>query len=83
MSEPARRRSWTFAWSTGSIAGLLLDVVLRLGREIGVVFGPSGAGKTTLLRLIAGLTTPDSGRVSARRRRRCSTPTRRINQPLR
>ena len=43
--------------------GLLLDVSLSLGREIGVVFGPSGAGKTTLLRLIAGLTTPDSGHV--------------------
>jgi len=28
-----------------------------------VLFGPSGAGKTTLLRVIAGLTTPDSGRI--------------------
>ena len=43
--------------------GLLLDISLRLGREIGVVFGPSGAGKTTLLRLIAGLTTPHAGHV--------------------
>jgi molybdate transport system ATP-binding protein len=44
--------------------GLSLDVSLRMGREIGVVFGPSGAGKTTLLRLIAGLTRPHAGHVS-------------------
>lgn len=41
--------------------GLALDVALRLGPEIGVLFGPSGSGKTTLLRLIAGLSTPDQG----------------------
>ena len=45
----------------------------QLGREIGVVFGPSGAGKTTLLRLIAGLTTPDSGAFGSTARR-SSTP---------
>lgn len=28
-----------------------------------VIFGPSGAGKSTLLRILAGLTTADSGRV--------------------
>jgi molybdate transport system ATP-binding protein len=44
-------------------AGLTIEAGLRLGREIGVVFGPSGAGKTTLLRLIAGLTRPDSGHI--------------------
>jgi molybdate transport system ATP-binding protein len=44
-------------------AALTLEITLGLGREIGVVFGPSGAGKTTLLRLIAGLATPDSGHV--------------------
>jgi len=43
--------------------GLSLDVSLRLGCEIGVLFGPSGSGKTTLLRLIAGLSTPDRGRI--------------------
>ncbi len=31
--------------------------------ELLVVIGPSGCGKTTLLRLIAGLESPDSGRV--------------------
>jgi len=32
-------------------------------REFLVVLGPSGSGKTTLLRIIAGLETPQSGRV--------------------
>jgi molybdate transport system ATP-binding protein len=31
---------------------------------ITILFGPSGAGKTTLLDCIAGLVTPDSGRIS-------------------
>jgi molybdate transport system ATP-binding protein len=43
--------------------GLTLEAALKMGPEIGVVFGPSGAGKTTLLRLIAGLARPDSGRI--------------------
>jgi iron(III) transport system ATP-binding protein len=34
--------------------------------EILALLGPSGCGKTTTLRLIAGLETPDSGRVSLR-----------------
>lgn len=45
-----------------------LDVLQNLSLEVErgefvVVFGPSGVGKTTLLRLIAGMMTPDSGRV--------------------
>ncbi|MDR3201150.1 MAG: sulfate ABC transporter ATP-binding protein [Spirochaetales bacterium] len=32
--------------------------------EITALLGPSGSGKTTLLRIIAGLETPDAGRVS-------------------
>ena len=43
--------------------GLRLDVALSAGSECAVLFGASGAGKTTLLRLIAGLDTPDAGRV--------------------
>ena len=35
---------------------------LLRGDRIGIV-GPNGAGKTTLLRMIAGMLTPDSGRV--------------------
>lgn len=43
--------------------GLTVDVSLKLGAEIGVLFGRSGAGKSTLLRLLAGLDRPDAGRV--------------------
>ncbi|MEM6378319.1 MAG: ATP-binding cassette domain-containing protein [Bacteroidota bacterium] len=41
---------------------LRLDLSLPSGRCIGV-FGDSGVGKTTLLRLLAGLESPDSGRI--------------------
>jgi NitT/TauT family transport system ATP-binding protein len=34
-------------------------------REVVCIVGPSGCGKTTLLDIIAGLTTPDAGRVLA------------------
>jgi molybdate transport system ATP-binding protein len=44
-------------------SGLVLKVSLQLASECGVLFGASGAGKTTLLRLIAGLRTPDDGKV--------------------
>lgn len=40
------------------------DVSLRVNSgEIIVLLGPSGCGKSTLLRIVAGLVTPDSGRV--------------------
>ena len=40
-----------------------IDLTLAAG-EIGVLLGPSGCGKTTLLRIIAGLTSPDNGRIT-------------------
>jgi ABC-type Fe3+/spermidine/putrescine transport system ATPase subunit len=43
---------------------VLDDVTIHVGDgEIACLLGPSGCGKTTLLRIIAGLETPDSGRV--------------------
>lgn len=43
-----------------ALKGLTLEVFLS---EILAVVGPSGCGKTTFLRLIAGLETPDEGRI--------------------
>ena len=41
-----------------------LDVDFEVPRGFTILFGASGAGKTTLLDCLAGLTTPDSGRIS-------------------
>src|SRR6185436_2604370 len=42
----------------------LLDVKFSCDGLLNVVFGPSGAGKSLTLRAIAGLETPDYGRIS-------------------
>ena len=42
----------------------LLDVKFTCDDQLNVVFGPSGAGKSVTLRAIAGLETPDYGRVA-------------------
>jgi len=41
-----------------------LEVDFRAAPGFTILFGPSGSGKTTVLDCVAGLTTPDSGRVS-------------------
>ena len=41
---------------------LRLGLAIKKG-EIAAILGPSGCGKSTLLRLLAGLDSPDSGRV--------------------
>jgi len=41
-----------------------LDVEFSAGTGFTILFGPSGAGKTTLLDCVAGLVTPDAGRIS-------------------
>jgi len=38
------------------------DITIKAGESIALM-GPSGAGKTSLLRLLAGLTTPDEGKI--------------------
>jgi len=37
---------------------------LSAGEGLTVLFGPSGAGKTSILNMVAGLLTPDSGRIA-------------------
>ncbi len=41
-----------------------LDAAFEAANGITVLAGPSGAGKTTCLRLIAGVLTPDEGRIT-------------------
>ncbi|MDD2806272.1 MAG: ATP-binding cassette domain-containing protein [Elusimicrobiales bacterium] len=55
-----------------SLPGVELDIDLALGREIGVLFGPSGAGKTMALRLLSGLVRPDEGEVTLNGRALCA-----------
>jgi len=45
-----------------------LDVEFTTPPGFTILFGPSGSGKTTLLDCVAGLTTPDSGRVAVGQR---------------
>src|SRR5208282_288444 len=42
----------------------VLDVDFQAASGFTILFGPSGAGKTTLLDCIAGLVTPDQGRIT-------------------
>ncbi|GAB4446577.1 MAG: ABC transporter ATP-binding protein [Chloroflexi bacterium OHK40] len=46
------------------LGSLTLQIQLTVGAEILVLFGPSGAGKTQTLQAIAGLMTPDRGRIT-------------------
>ncbi len=46
-------------------SGFELDLTLEVPPGITIVFGASGSGKTTVLNCIAGLLTPDEGRIAA------------------
>jgi molybdate transport system ATP-binding protein len=43
----------------------LLDISIEVPPGITILFGPSGAGKSTVLDCIAGLASPDAGRIAA------------------
>lgn len=59
-----------FAYPDGT--AVLRDFSLILPAQGTVcLFGPSGCGKTTLLRLLAGLETPQSGRIEETAAERC------------
>lgn len=49
---------------SGAGRDFALDVSFAVSPGITILFGPSGAGKTTVLDCIAGLTTPDSGKIA-------------------
>jgi molybdate transport system ATP-binding protein len=53
-----------FSGERGS--AFLLDVEFVAAKGFTILFGPSGAGKTTLLDCIAGLQTPERGRIAIR-----------------
>lgn len=41
-----------------------INLTIRKGETIGII-GPNGSGKTTLLKIIAGITTPTSGKIES------------------
>jgi molybdate transport system ATP-binding protein len=49
---------------TKRVGDLALGVAIATDAPIAALFAPSGAGKTTLLNLVAGLLTPDRGRIA-------------------
>jgi len=46
----------------GGAVNLNLDIKIETGDFV-TLYGPSGAGKTSILRMLAGLLTPDDGRI--------------------
>jgi len=47
-----------------SLGDLALDVAFDVEPGVTVLFGASGAGKTSVINAVAGLLTPDAGRIS-------------------
>ncbi len=52
----------SFAYSSGGFRLKVQELSLQKGERLAIV-GPSGSGKTTLLNLIAGILTPNTGRI--------------------
>lgn len=53
----------TKKYSNGPVAANNLSLVIPKGKIIGLL-GPNGSGKTTLIKMLNGLLTPTSGRIS-------------------
>ncbi|WP_425037926.1 ABC transporter ATP-binding protein [Primorskyibacter sp. S187A] len=58
-----RVENLTFGYGAKGFRLRVPDLLLEKGERVAIV-GPSGSGKTTLLNLIAGILTPEAGRVS-------------------
>jgi ABC-type sulfate/molybdate transport systems ATPase subunit len=65
---------------THHIGGLHLEAQFHLSAAWTILFGPSGAGKSTVLRILAGLMTPEHGRILLRNRLLLDT-THRVSVP--
>lgn len=46
------------------LGGTTIALSLHAGAGLTALFGPSGAGKTSILNMVAGLLTPDEGRIA-------------------
>ena len=46
------------------LGGFRLDVTVQAPAGVTAIFGPSGSGKTSVVNAVAGLMTPDQGRIS-------------------
>nr|WP_240001833.1 ATP-binding cassette domain-containing protein [Parvibium lacunae] len=67
MFELTLKKSFP-AHDDSTAAGFCLDIHLTSDQHRVVLTGPSGAGKTTLIKLIAGLLSPDCGKICLRER---------------
>src|SRR5215813_10682035 len=64
-----------------SARSFALDLDFAAPEGITILFGPSGSGKTTCLRAIAGIITPDEGRIALNGRAYFDSASR-INLPV-
>ena len=61
------REGFTLFGGSSKLANNNLSLTIRQGENVGVV-GGNGAGKSTLLKILAGIYTPDEGKVITHRR---------------